>query len=579
MPGLSFYDKQHIQKVAAQQAVIANIFNQFILSVSPYLRKWFDAGKNNVWISNQGIESAVDRELLNLESMLYANISAFQKDGWERAERKNDDFISQFIKGMSISSATKDGMFTHSLSAFEALKNDIDANGFKLSDRVWNITQQTKSQLEFYLDSGVVAGRNSNGISSDIRQILQNPQKRFRRIRNEKGELVLSQPMKDYHPGQGVYRSAYKNALRTSATTTNTAYRSADYERWSKQDFILGIEIHRSANNRGPCKICDAMVGKYPKTFKFTGFHPFCICFATPITMEPENFADFLLNDTVPKEQVITDIPQGAKDFVIENKDGLQSAFWYKDNFTNDGGLQREIVSQPITNEVIKVSKPKRIKTDSEIANSKQKWTERKLYNKITNTENEIRLNKSFETGVLFDRNGNVVIDKRGAKYSVAFTDEECAKMKDCVFTHNHPRGWQEPEKSLGRIGNSFSPADMYLAIAHNVSEMRAVTPNYTFAMKRPEEGWGITISKFEKLVNRENNKLRVEFTARINNNTLSPTMASVVHYHILWKRISEKWDGIIQKRKLVNWILLGRRTPLFGRFLFCHVPVNHQGT
>ena len=379
MPGLSFYDKQHIQKIAAQQAVIANIFNQFILSVSPYLHKWSDAGKNNVWIRNQRIESAVDRELLNLESMLYANISAFQKDGWERAERKNDDFISQFIKGMSISSATKDGMFTHSLSAFEALKNDIDANGFKLSDRVWNITQQTKSQLEFYLDSGVVAGRNSNGISSDIRQILQNPQKRFRRIRNEKGELVLSQPMKNYHPGQGVYRSAYKNALRTSATTTNIAYRSADYERWSKQDFILGIEIHRSANNRGPCKICDAMVGKYPKTFKFTGFHPFCICFATPITMEPEDFADFLLNDTVPQGQTITDIPQAAKDFVSENKDGLQSAFWYKDNFTNDGGLQREIVSQPITNEVIKVSK--RIKTDAEKNDIQKRWEDRFVRN------------------------------------------------------------------------------------------------------------------------------------------------------------------------------------------------------
>lgn len=240
--------------------------------------------------------------------------------------------------------------------------------------------------------------------------------------------------MKDYHPGQGVYRSAYKNALRTSATTTNTAYRSADYERWSKQDFILGIEIQRSANNRGPCKICDAMIGKYPKTFKFTGFHPFCICFATPITMEPEDFADFLLNDTVPQGQTITDIPQATKDFVSENKDGFQSAFWYKDNFANDGGLQREIVSQPITNEVIKVSKPKRIKTDAEITDIKQKWNERKLYNKITNTENEIRLNKSFETGVLFDKNGNVVIDKRGAKYSVEFTDEECAKMKDCIL-------------------------------------------------------------------------------------------------------------------------------------------------
>ena len=509
--------------------------------------------------------------------------------------------------------------------------------------------------------------------------------------------------------------------------------------------------------------------------------------------MEPENFADFLLNDTVPQGQAITDIPQAAKDFVNENKDGLQSAFWYKDNFTQDGNVnerlkivirpekpqqpvielrytfkesksieeaqefarqfcqknmldrtfkgeinykgisidnaneinkvltdvfnqldmpkisgikvisptsvqgkkafsdgvdaiasyspvdggiflnkdilksqktfaeymkksqnawskvmenidrltpaQRVIAmrykeagrslvdetlqgcirheighhaqwkmlptnlnnelgkemslyankisgyatsskseylaesfaaymrgekanldpklvefldSKSVSNSVVKIMPPKakRIKTDSEIANIKQKWNERKLYNKITNTENEIRLNKSFETGVLFDRNGNVVIDKRGAKYSVAFTDEECAKMKDCVFTHNHPRGWQEPEKSLGRIGNSFSPADMYLAIAHNVSEMRAVTPNYTFAMKRPEEGWGITISKFEKLVNRENNKLRAEFTARINNNTLSPTMASVVHYHILWKRISEKMGWNYTKAK-----------------------------
>ena len=78
--------------------------------------------------------------------------------------------------------------------------------------------------------------------------------------------------------------------------------------------------------------------------------------------------------------------------------------------------------------------------------------------------------------------------------------------------------------------------------------------------------------------MNRENNKLRAEFTARINNNTLSPTMASVSIIIYYGNGYPKKWDGVIQKRKLVNWILLGRRTPLFGRFLFCHVPVNHQG-
>ena len=550
MKGLTFYDKQHIQKILAQQSEVANIFNRFILSITPFLQQWANRSSDNVWLRNQVVEKCVDRELDKLQSLLLTNLTAFNIDAWKRSEMKNEDFISEYVKGMAIDSVRKQGMFATNKDALSQLRKGFDARGNNLSPMVWNLADQTKTQLEYYLQTGLSVGRSSSRISQDLRQILNEPDKRFRRVKDKERKLVMSQPMKNYHPGQGIYRSSKMNALRLTATSTNMSYRTADYERWSKQDFILGIEIQRSANNRGPCKICDAMVGKYPKTFKFTGFHPFCICFATPITMEPENFADFLLNDTVPKEQVITDIPQGAKDFVSENKDGLQSAFWYKDNFTNDGGLQREIVSQPITNEVIKVSKPKRIKTDAEITDIKQKWNERKLYNKITNTENEIRLNKSFETGVLFDKNGNVVIDKRGAKYSVEFTDEECAKMKDCIFTHNHPRGWQEPEKSLGRIGNSFSPADMYLAIAHNVSEMRAVTPNYTFAMKRPEEGWGITISKFEKLVNRENNKLRAEFTARINNNTLSPTMASVVHYHILWKRISEKMGWSYTKAK-----------------------------
>lgn len=40
MKGLTFYDKQHIQKVLAQQSEVANIFNRFILSITPFLRKY-----------------------------------------------------------------------------------------------------------------------------------------------------------------------------------------------------------------------------------------------------------------------------------------------------------------------------------------------------------------------------------------------------------------------------------------------------------------------------------------------------------------------------------------------------------
>lgn len=379
MKELTFYDKQHIQKVLAQQSEVANIFNRFILSITPFLQQWADRSSDNVWLRNQVVEKCVDRELDKLQSLLLTNLTAFNIDAWKRSEMKNEDFISEYIKGMAIDSVRKQGMFATNKDALSQLRKGFDARGNNLSPMVWNLADQTKTQLEYYLQTGLSVGRSSSQIGQDLRQILNEPDKRFRRVKDKEGKLVMSQPMKNYHPGQGIYRSSKMNALRLTATSTNMSYRTADYERWSKQDFILGIEIHRSANNRGPCKICDAMVGRYPKTFKFTGFHPFCICFATPITMEPDSFADFLLNDTVPQEQVITDIPKTAKEFVNENKNGVQSAFWYKDNFSKEGDLQKERTPQPITPEVIKVSK--RIKTDAEKNDIQKRWDDRFVRN------------------------------------------------------------------------------------------------------------------------------------------------------------------------------------------------------
>ena len=398
MKGLTFYDKQHIQKVLAQQSEVANIFNRFILSITPFLKQWADRSSDNVWLRNQVVEKCVDRELDKLQSLLLTNLTVFNIDAWKRSEMKNEDFITEYIKGMAIDSVRKQGMFATNKDALSQLRKGLDARGNNLSPMVWNLADQTKTQLEYYLQTGLSVGRSSSQIGQDLRQILNKPDKRFRRVKEKDGKLVMSQPMKNYHPGQGIYRSSKMNALRLTATSTNMSYRTADYERWSEQDFILGIEIHRSANNRGPCKICDAMVGKYPKTFKFTGFHPFCICFATPITMEPDSFADFLLNDTVAQEQVITDIPKTAKDFVDENKNRVQSAFWYKDNFSEEGDLQRERTPQPTTPEVIKVSRTKRIKTDAEKNDIQKRWDERFVRNfNQTKIEQKIGIKRGKE--------------------------------------------------------------------------------------------------------------------------------------------------------------------------------------
>jgi hypothetical protein len=154
-------------------------------------------------------------------------------------------------------------------------------------------------------------------------------------------------------------------------------------------------------------------------------------------------------------------------------------------------------------------------------------------------------MNKDFETGVVFDRDGNIVIDKRGEEKRVVFTQEEGLKMKDCVFTHNHPTGWSYDENSIKRIGNSFSKEDLITAIKCDLKEMRAVTPNYTFSLKRPEKGWGVSFVLFEEKFDFMNEELSGDFYDRINNGTLTPMQASATHYHILMKEFAKLygWD------------------------------------
>ena len=57
-------------------------------------------------------------------------------------------------------------------------------------------------------------------------------------------------------------------------------------------DFVVGIEIHLSGNHTLNGKpfhdICDELAGKYPKDFKFTGWHPQCRCFVTTILKTKE---------------------------------------------------------------------------------------------------------------------------------------------------------------------------------------------------------------------------------------------------------------------------------------------------
>lgn len=307
-------DKKHITRLLSQEKRVNLLFSQFIASIAPEMRKWKSVNSNSVWIRNSAIENKINKRLQLLHDDLVKIIKEGQKEAWYSSIEKNDLIVEQYIKDMALSSVVKSGLFTRNLEALTTLQKRVD-DGLNLSQRIWKITEQTKGHVELFLESGVATGRSAEAIGRDFRQLLNNPDKRFRRVRDEKGKLVLSQPMKDYHPGRGNYRSSRMNALRVAVTETNMGFRMSDAERWAQMDFLLGYEVKRSANAH-PCPICDSLKGKYPKNFIFPGWHPFCICYAVPIVMEHEDFADFLLHDTIPNNQVITDIPTRSRNWI-----------------------------------------------------------------------------------------------------------------------------------------------------------------------------------------------------------------------------------------------------------------------
>jgi len=186
-------------------------------------------------------------------------------------------------------------------------------------------------------------------MSRDVRRYLRNPDKLFRRVRDKHGNLRLSKAAKAYHPGRGVYRSSYRNALRLTATENNMAYRTADHLRWQQQPFVVGIEIKLSNNHT--CKgvigrfvdICDDLAGVYPKDFKFVGWHPHCRCYCVPKQASKEEFMEYqqrLLNgedvSNYHFKGEVKDLPRNFKDWYTDNTDRIARAktqpYFLRDN-------------------------------------------------------------------------------------------------------------------------------------------------------------------------------------------------------------------------------------------------------
>lgn len=166
-----------------------------------------------------------------------------------------------------------------------------------------------------------------------------------------------------------------------------------------------------------------------------------------------------------------------------------------------------------------------------------------KMVRNIVGIEQKYRRKKD-ETMHIFTNRGDIVTSIYGKGTNVNFGGRKIPP--NCIITHNHPRALGE--SGIERIGNSFSRDDILTAVNLNAKEMRAVTPTYTFSVKRPKGGWGVSVKEIAK----EYDKIRdavlqsgYAYLRKIGGDESHRARAEVTIYHKVMKILAKKygWD------------------------------------
>lgn len=468
------FEAKHIQSIIKYNRKVEAVLNQaskdLAKKISIFeLKNPTAISQGSFYIRNKGLEAKINTILGKLRKDIQAYIGDGVVSQWDMANLKNNKLVGKWADGIEL---TKNGIPTSfnqlNLAAMDTFLTRTAA-GMNLSQRVWNLTNGAKDQLELYLASGISAGKSAAGIAGDIEQYLNEPNRLFRRVRRE-GKLVLSKAARGYHPGAGVYRSSYRNALRLSKNEINMAYRMSDYTRRQQLPFVTGIEVHLSASHPR-LDMCDDLVGKYPKGFIFMTWHVGCLCYTTSIMLNEKNSLKFMKTGKISRSNYVSKIPKRAQNWLNINAKTIagykNTPYFLRDNFTGNFKLKDSV--QKITMPNFGIVKP----AGTGFVPTKTIGKNEQL--KKIKEFNKKYANAKIEHCIAMDEKGNILLEKSGVRNQMNFTQEEFNRMNvnNMLFTHNHPSG------------SSFSGADIDMLGAYKRgTEIRAVGTKYEYSAK-----------------------------------------------------------------------------------------------
>jgi hypothetical protein len=314
------YDEQYIRYLMSMLAEIDGLFSDLADEVADLVLPYLSPEEYFTFGEHKKLKEKIAGETESLSGSLVTRIGAAVAFAWGISDRKNAALVKDVFEGDPkripevYISPNETG-----LNRFLTRK----VRGLRFSDRVWRYTDTLPSELEQAVNAAMEKGMSAAQLSRDIRKYLKNPDALFRRVRDKNGRLVLSKSALRYSPGQGVYRSAYKNAMRLARTEINGAYRRADFERWQHLPFVTGYRIRTTDRQFSTCDLCTELQGIYPKDFCFAGWHPQCLCVCTPVMITEDQMQQMnraILSGAHPPEFGQPPLPDSFIQYLKEAK-------------------------------------------------------------------------------------------------------------------------------------------------------------------------------------------------------------------------------------------------------------------
>lgn len=143
--------------------------------------------------------------------------------------------------------------------------------GIAFSRRVWDVTWPVERQIRNQINLAVLTGTSADKVTRSIRSYLGLP------------GTFRGTAFKGFHPGAGIYKSAYKNALRLAGTEINRGFNEGIFRYGMEKKWVIGYVWRTGSGD--PCEEClDEEGNFFPKDSPPNiPLHPHCACWAETV--------------------------------------------------------------------------------------------------------------------------------------------------------------------------------------------------------------------------------------------------------------------------------------------------------